>query len=370
MEPAGHSMAEGVTGSVRAAAEAGAPQPPGAGGGSATRDKAEIAVVIPSYKVTAHILSVIARIGPEVGAIYVVDDACPDKSGRYVADQCTDGRVRVLYNEKNQGVGGATLAGMVQAARDGASVIVKIDGDGQMDPALIPSFVGVILAGEADYTKGNRFFEPEGVAQMPPVRLIGNAALSFLAKFSTGYWHSFDPTNGYFAIHASIVELLPIEKIAKRYFFESDLLFRLNVLGARVVDIPMHSHYGDEVSNLKPHREIPRFAVAHMRNFGKRILYSYFIRDFSIASLELVLGLLLCLFGIVFGLANWSSHGPATAGTVMVAALPIIIGTQLLLAFLNYDIQAVPRSTLHVRLRTSGQPMRALRQSANDDKRA
>jgi dolichol-phosphate mannosyltransferase len=315
-----------------------------------TANNGRIAVVIPSYKVTAHILEVIDQIGPEVSDIYVVDDACPERSGDHVTAHCRDARVRVIRNAVNQGVGGATLAGMVQASRDGAAVIVKIDGDGQMDPAHIPYFVGAILSGEADYTKGNRFFEPEGVAQMPRLRLVGNAALSILAKFSTGYWHTFDPTNGYVAIHASIVRLLPTEKIARRYFFESDMLFRLNVLGARVVDIPMHAFYGDEVSNLNPLREIPRFAVAHLRNFLKRIAYNYFIRNFSIASLELVLGLCLCLFGVVFGLANWNSRGPATAGTVMLAALPIILGSQLILAFLNYDIQSVPRSTLHVRM--------------------
>lgn len=332
-----------------------------------TANNGRIAVVIPSYKVTAHILEVIDQIGPEVSDIYVVDDACPERSGDHVTAHCRDARVRVIRNAVNQGVGGATLAGMVQASRDGAAVIVKIDGDGQMDPALVGTFAGLILAGEADYTKGNRFFEPEGLAQMPSVRLIGNALLSFLAKFSTGYWHNFDPTNGFIAIHGSLVGLLPVDKISKRYFFESDLLFRLNVIGAKVIDIPMHAFYGNEVSNMNPLREIPRFALAHLNNFGKRIVYSYFIRNFSIASVELVFGSLLCLFGVVFGVLNWGAREPATAGTVMLAALPVIIGTQLLLAFLNYDIQSVPRSTLHLRLRSSRQPMRALRQSRNTD---
>jgi len=321
----------------------------------------KIAVVIPCFRVTEQIMSVIRQIGPEVSAIYVVDDACPDESGRLVEAQNTDPRVQVLYNSENLGVGGATLVGMRRAAADGAEVIVKIDGDGQMDPALIPSFVGVVALGEADYAKGNRFFEPEGLVKMPMVRLLGNAGLSFLAKVSTGYWQTFDPTNGFFAIHASLVELLPVDKISKRYFFESDLLFRLNILTARVVDVPMHSHYADETSNLNPYREIPRFAFAHLRNFGKRIFYNYFIRNFSVASLELVLGLIFCIFGIVFGIVNWRSDITATPGTVMVAALPIIVGTQLLLAFLNYDIQSVPRSTLHLRLKSSVLPMRALK---------
>ena len=122
----------------------------------------------------------------------------------------------------------------------------------------------------------------------------------------------------------------------------------------------MHCHYADEMSSMRPLREIPRFTGAHLRNFSKRILYSYFIRNFSLASVELVLGLLLTLFGTVYGLANWGTEVPATAGTVMIAALPIILGFQLLLAFLNYDIQSVPRSALHPRLKTSRQPMRAL----------
>jgi glycosyltransferase involved in cell wall biosynthesis len=325
------------------------------------RSQRQIAVVIPSYRVKPHILTVLARIGPEVSRIYVIDDCCPDASGRFVEENNSDPRVTVVYNAVNQGVGGATLVGMQRAAEDGADVIVKIDGDGQMDPSLIPAFTDVILNNEADYSKGNRFFEPEGVATMPLSRLIGNAGLSFLAKLSSGYWHSFDPTNGYVAIHGSLIPLLPVEKIAKRYFFESDMLFRLNLLNAVVVDIPMHSHYADEVSHLKPHREIPRFAIAHARNFTKRLFYNYFIRNFSVASLELVLGLILMIFGSAYGIANWGFNVPATSGTVMIAALPIIIGAQLLLAFVNYDIQSVPRSALHVRLKTSARPMLALR---------
>lgn len=316
-------------------------------------DGLRIAVVIPCYRVADSVLSVVAGIGPDVGAIYVVDDACPDGSGRRVEAEVGDPRVRVLFHTTNQGVGGATMTGLRAAAAEGCDVIIKIDGDGQMDPALIPSFAGVIAAGEADYAKGNRFFEPESVAGMPVVRLLGNAGLSFLAKFSTGYWQTMDPTNGYIAIHASLVPLLPTEKIARRYFFETDLLFRLAILNARVIDVPMAARYAQEASGLSPCREILPFALGHLRNFGKRIFYNYFIRGFSAASVELVLGLALLLFGVVFGLLNWGWQTPASAGTVMVAALPVIVGCQLLLAALNHDIQAVPRTALHPRLHPS-----------------
>lgn len=310
-----------------------------------------VAVVIPSYKVTKHIVDVIASIGSEVAKIYVVDDACPEQSGAYVRQNCNDPRVNVIMHAKNKGVGGAVMTGYRAAINDGVEVIVKIDGDGQMDPKLLPQFIAPILAGEADYTKGNRFFDLEVVQKMPKVRLFGNAVLSLLSKLSGGYWQSFDPTNGYTAIHAEVAAHLPFDKISQRYFFETDMLFRLNTLRAVVMDIPMDARYGDEVSNMKISRIIGEFLFKHLRNFCKRIFYNYYLRDMSLASIELPLGIALLLFGIVYGAESWSvskSLGMATApGTVIVSAMPILLGVQLILAFLSYDISNVPTRPFH-----------------------
>jgi dolichol-phosphate mannosyltransferase len=310
-----------------------------------------IAVVIPSYKVTRHVLSVIAGIGPEVGRIYVVDDKCPDGSGKLVREACRDPRVVVLEHDANQGVGGAVMSGYRAAIADGARVIVKLDGDGQMDASLIPSFVAPILAGEADYVKGNRFFNLEQIRAMPPVRLFGNAVLSLLTKVSSGYWDLFDPTNGYTAIHADAARYLPFDKISRRYFFETDMLFRLNTLGAVVVDVPMDAVYGDEVSNLKVSRVVTEFAAKHVRNFLKRLFYNYYLRNMSLASIQLPAGVLLILFGILYGGAHWlrsaQTDVATPAGTVMLAALPVLMGAQLVMAFLAYDIASVPRQPLH-----------------------
>jgi dolichol-phosphate mannosyltransferase len=316
----------------------------------------KVAVIIPCYKVQGRVLDVIARIGPEVTAIYVVDDACPDRTGDLVEREVRDPRVRVLRHVQNQGVGAATLTGMAAAAADGAAILVKVDGDGQMDPALIPNFVGSIARGEADYAKGNRFFAPEYLQGMPAVRILGNGVLSFFSKLSSGYWSILDPTNGYLAIHAAVFELVPPDKISARFFFESDLLFRLNLVRANVTDIPLRSTYADESSNLRIGAVLMPFLWYHLRNFFKRIVYSYFIRDFSIGSVYLLFGLPILLFGLVFGVSEWVLHGRsgelASAGTVMVAALPIIMGFQLLLAFFTYDISNVPRTAIHLKLAT------------------
>ncbi|HEL5043826.1 TPA: glycosyltransferase family 2 protein [Stenotrophomonas maltophilia] len=317
----------------------------------------QIAVVIPSYKVTNHILGVIDGMGNDIHRIYVVDDCCPMNSGDFVEANCTDPRVVVLRHGENQGVGGAVMTGYRAAIEDGIDIIVKVDGDGQMDPALIPSFVSPIIAGEADYTKGNRFFDLERIAQMPKLRLFGNAGLSFRTKLSSGYWDLFDPTNGFTAIHRDVARHLPMGRISKRYFFETDMLFRLSTLRAVVLDVPMHAKYGDEVSNLKISQVLSEFLFKNLRNFGKRVFYNYYLRNLSLASFELPAGVALLLFGMIYGLQHWlTSIGTgqvASSGTVMLAAMPILLGVQLLLAFFGQDIASTPRHAVHPRLRWS-----------------
>ncbi|HVZ46407.1 MAG TPA: glycosyltransferase family 2 protein [Ramlibacter sp.] len=310
-----------------------------------------IAVIIPCYRVKAQVLGVLARIGSEVGRIYVVDDACPERSGDHVRDHCTDPRVVVLRNAENQGVGGAVMAGYAAALAAGADVLVKIDGDGQMDPALIARFVRPIAEGRADYTKGNRFYDLTHIRRMPPARLAGNAVLSFMAKLSTGYWNLFDPTNGFTAIHAKVLRRVPFDKLSRRYFFETDMLFRLSIVRAVVKDVPMDASYGDETSSLRIGRVAGEFMAKHVRNFVKRIAYSYFLRDMTVGSLELVFGTALLAFGVVFGARHWwlsvSTGVAAPLGTIMLAALPTLVGLQLLLAFVGFDVSNVPRQPIH-----------------------
>jgi glycosyltransferase involved in cell wall biosynthesis len=322
-------------------------------GGLAVSDSIQtqkVAAIIPCYKVTKHILPLLDRIGPLVWRIYVVDDCCPENSGQLVKDNSHDNRVVVLQTPANQGVGGAVMTGFQKAIGDGADILVKIDGDGQMDPDLLPYFINPIILGKADYAKGNRFHNPSDVVQMPILRLIGNALVSFMNKLSSGYWNIFDPTNGYLAINSKVATLLPMDKIAKRYFFESDLLFRLNLIKAVVVDIPMKAVYGDETSNLKISCEFFSFLFGHIKNTVKRIFYNYYLRDFNAGSLELLLGLFLFLFGFIFGASKWiegfETASVATSGTVMLAALPVILGLQFLLSFFNNDVSSIPYDVL------------------------
>ena len=259
----------------------------------------------------------------------------------------------MIIHEHNTGVGGATMTGYRHAIDAGADIIVKLDGDGQMDTSRISDLAAPILKGEADYTKGNRFYNLDGVSQMPGLRIAGNLALSLASKLSSGYWNVFDPTNGFTAIHANAAKRLAFDKIDKGFFFESDILFHLYMLRAVVADVPMPARYGGEESSLKIRNVLLPFAAKHWRNTIRRILYTYFIRDFGIAAVELVLGKLLLLFGLVYGVLGWMESSrtgiPATAGTVFLAALPVLLGSQMLIAFLNNDTKNVPRTVLHRR---------------------
>ena len=306
----------------------------------------KVGVVVPCYRVRDTVLDVIAGIGDEVDAIYCVDDACPENSGVFIQETNSDPRVRVVFHEHNQGVGGAVMTGSREGLADGCDLMVKVDGDGQMDPNLIPAFIAPLLSRSADYTKGSRFTRTRDFQSMPAIRLFGNSVLSFVTKLSSGYWRTLDPTNGYTAIHRSVLAQLPLDEISRDYFFESDMLCNLRLVGACVIDVPMTAVYADEKSSLKWWKTIPPFLRRHARNLRRRIVQLYFVRDFNIATLQLLTGVPLLLFGVIFGATAWRESivtgVTASAGSVMLAALPVLVGIQLILAFLHYDISSVP----------------------------
>jgi len=228
-----------------------------------------VAVVIPSFRASATIGAVLRGVGPLVGAIYVVDDGCPDATGERALRECDDPRLTVLRNGRNLGVGGAMKHGYRRALADGADIIVKLDADGQMDPAHISRLIAPITAGIADYSKGDRFAPvsrmpagscPQALAAMPRRRWLANRALALIHGVATGSRAVRDPANGYTAIHAKALERIGIDALADCFFFETDMLFRLNLAGAVVVEVPLPARYPGAVSSVSLRRVAPRFA--------------------------------------------------------------------------------------------------------------
>jgi len=314
-----------------------------------------IAVVIPCYRVSRHILDVIAGIPPWVTGIYAVDDHCPENTGDLLASRCSDPRLRILRHAANQGVGGATCTGYAAALEDGFEIIVKMDGDGQMDPAFLPRLVHPVRSRLADFTKGNRLYDLRALRQMPVARRVGNLGLTLLTKAASGFWHISDPTNGYTAIHKSALRLVNTDRLSRRYFFESSTLIQLNIIRAVAVDVPIPARYGSEQSSLNIWRALFGFPPRLLRGLAQRIIWRYFIYDISAVTILLVAGGALTVLGAAFGAYHWIigalSGQFQSSGTIGIALLLIILGFQMLLQAIVLDVVDKPLGPLSNLLR-------------------
>ncbi len=305
--------------------------------------------VIPAFRARDTVCGVVEAALRYVDAVIVIDDACPQQSGQCVTSTFKgDSRVRVISRESNGGVGAAVKDGIEHALELGANVIVKIDADGQMDPAFIPTLVNVLQDDtEIAMVKGNRFVDEAVLQQMPLLRLMGNSALSLLVKFASGYWNMLDPTNGFIAFNANRLRVINWRRFANGYFFEISVLCDLGLKRAAIAHVDMPTIYGSENSSLSVLSALAGFPLQLLRRFLRRLLLQYFIFDINVGSLYLFLGTLLSVFGLAFGVTQWVQSvtvGVARpAGVVMLAALTFLMGFQLILNALLYDVQFGPR---------------------------
>ena len=304
-----------------------------------------IHVVIPAFNVADRIGAVLKAVPEFVDAITVVDDASRDGTAE-TALAVGDARVRLLRHDLNQGVGGAMVSGFRDALVDGEGIVVKMDGDGQMDPAMLPRLLDPIIEGRCGYTKGNRFLFARELGVMPRHRLLGNFSLTFLTKLASGYWHVFDPQNGYLAIAIPALRLLDFDRLSRRWFFENDMLINLNVFNVPVADVPMPSRYGDERSAMSIGRVLISFPFHLFRGYWSRFYRKYVLRDFSPIALFMLAGLPLLVFGILLGgytwFQSWRLNRFASTGTVMLSVLPFIVGFQLVLQALVLEMRESP----------------------------
>jgi dolichol-phosphate mannosyltransferase len=309
--------------------------------------------VIPAYRAGDTLARVIQRALGVVDVVIVVEDACPDRCADTIDSLEGSARIVVLRRTANGGVGAATKDGIAEAIRRGAEIIVKIDADDQMDTRYVPHMIAFLREQpELDLVKGNRFADPSTLHTMPLVRLIGNAGLTFLVKFSSGYWTLVDPTNGFFAVRASALKNTDLSAIADRYFFEIDLLCAFGLRRRAIAEMEMPAIYGEETSSLSIGQALVTFPLRLFTRFLRRMVVNYLIVEINFGSVCALIGLPLLLAAVIFGSYQWglsySSGQPRASGTVMLALLLFITGLQLSLQALFYDVQFATR-TLKVR---------------------
>jgi glycosyltransferase involved in cell wall biosynthesis len=309
-----------------------------------------VAVVLPAYRVRDQVADVVRSLVDVADDIIVVDDCCPQDSGAFLRDTFVHPKLKILFHEKNQGVGGATTTGFQAAMDGGADIIVKMDSDGQMEARHLPRLIAPLATGKADFAKGNRFYDLRALQTMPATRRFGNFGLTLLTKAASGFWHLSDPTNGFFAIRRNALDLVNFHLLDPRYFFEISLLVQLNVVRAVAIDIPIPAKYGDEPSSLNPFQALASFPLKLLWSLTHRIWWRYFIYDINIVTVFLIIGSLLFFGGGTFGAYRWSQNWGAgheqSAGTVALAMLPMILGFQMLLQAVVLDMMESPKTPI------------------------
>jgi len=309
-----------------------------------------IAAIVPAYNEEKLIGTVIRTMPDYVDHIVVVDDCSPDGTSE-AALAVGDPRVTLVRLPENQGVGGAVITGHRKAAELGADIDVVMAGDGQMDPDYLPDLLEPLVDGGRGFAKANRFYSLDSFQSMPRHRIFGNIVLSFLTKVVSGYWHLFDPQNGYTAITQDVLRRIPLERVATRYSFENDLLIHLNILRIPAIDVPVPAVYGEAISSIRLRKVVPELLRLMFFGFWKRFFYKYVLWSFSPIALFLFAGLFLTLFGTGWGI--WvliETLGPpeASAGSVVLSIAPLLIGLQMLLYALLLDIQESPDSPMTI----------------------
>lgn len=302
-----------------------------------------VAVVVPCYKVESHIKDVVDMIPEYVDCIIAVNDCSPDNT-KSVLEEIgkSNPKLVVLQHDKNQGVGAAMVTGFKVCIEKSIDIVIKVDGDGQMDMNFMPQLIDAVIDGKYDFAKGDRVRNRKMLEKMPAIRRFGNLGMTFLVRIASGYWKISDPTNGYLCITLPTLKKLDLSRLSKRFFFESSLIAELYFTGARIKDVQMPSIYGDEKSNLSIWKTLFSFPAKLMKAHLRRLWMQYFVDDFNISSVYLAFGVPMFLFGLVFGLVKWIHYAnigiPAPTGTIIISLITIIMGFQLILSFIQNDM--------------------------------
>jgi len=302
----------------------------------------KIGVVILAHNEENHIEDTIDTLPDFIDKIYVVDDGSTDETAGIVL-KYKDERLKLLQHEINKGPGAALVTGYKAALQDEIDVIVKMDGDNQMDPNYIPSLLDPIIENRADYTKGNRLLSPEYRGKMTRWRFFGNAILTFLTKVGSGYWQIMDPQNGYTAISKGVLKQINVDSIYYYYGYLNNILVKLNVYGYNIGDIAMPAKYGNEKSSIKYSKYIFKVSGLLLKDFSWRLKMKYVVLSFHPLVLFYLFGIILTpigLFSGLFSLYHKYVMGEALFVRGALSLLVFIIGVQFLLFAMLFDMQA------------------------------
>jgi glycosyltransferase involved in cell wall biosynthesis len=302
-----------------------------------------VAVVVPAFREEHLVATTLQGIPDAVDRIFVVDDASPDETASR-AREAADARTEVVVHEENGGVGAAIVTGYKRALAEEIDVVVVMAADNQMDPDELVTLVQPVARGEVDYAKANRLFTGEAWSVIPRTRYLGNAVLSLLTKIASGYWHVADSQAGYTALGLESLRRLDLDRIYRRYGFPNDILVHLNVINARVRDIPSRPIYGvGERSGIRLRKVVPRISWLLVKGFFWRMREKYVIRDFHPLVFFYALGFLMLGIGLALGISETILRilgNQITTATIVLVALLLVSGSQFTLFAMWFDMES------------------------------
>jgi len=290
------------------------------------------------------ITQTIKKIPEYIDHIIAVNDASTDNTiGVLKKLKKQYSKLIIVDNKVNQGVGGALIAGYDYAIKNTkATAIGIVAGDDQFDSSYLKAMLDDFIDQSADYVKASRFFHREAFKTMPKYRQFGNIFISLLTKFSTGYYSITDITNGCGWLRREIIEKVDFSIVEKRYDYETSMLTALSIVNAKVIDHAVPAHYGDEKSTIKLIPTAWRNLKAVWKGFWRRIYYKYVLYGFHPVALFLFTGMFFLIISLLLAIfllyVKLFAHQSPTAGSVMLAVLPFILGIQLTLTALTIDV--------------------------------
>ena len=209
-------------------------------------EKPKVVVVMPAYNAAKTLrLTYDAIPKKDVDHVILVDDGSRDETLRIAKDL----KLEVFVHARNYGYGGNQKTCYTEALKAGADIVVMLHPDYQYDPALLPSVVAPIKAGNAEVVLGSRLMHGDVVHQgMPWWKFLGNRFLTTIQNWvlsqSLTEYHT-----GYRAFSRRVLEEVPFLLNSDNFVFDQEMLVQAIHLGFRVEEVPVPTRYFAEASS-------------------------------------------------------------------------------------------------------------------------
>ncbi len=227
----------------------------------------KILVVIPAYNEEKWIEKTVLTVPVFVDSIIIVDDGSVDNTINSIPKI---DRVNIIKHPYNQGVGAAIISGYRFGINNGFDLIAIMAGDFQMTPEELEPMGKFMIENGVDYIKGNRFAKKDTFAKMPFLRFAGSYFLSILTEKATGLKNIRDPQSGYTIITTEILKKIDLNQIFPRYGYPNDLLGKLSIINAKVVEFPISANYNGQNSGIEPLKVIIPYSYLLYRMYKER----------------------------------------------------------------------------------------------------